>query len=30
MYSIAITYSVASLLLLGSFVYITFKMTSKK
>ena len=30
MYGIAITYAVASLLLLGGFVYVTFKMTSKK
>ena len=30
MYGIAITYAVASLLLLGGFAYITFKMTSKK
>ena len=30
MYEIAITYAVASLLLLGGFEYITFKMTSKK
>ena len=30
MYGIAITYGVVSLLLLGGFVYITFKMTSKK
>ena len=29
-YGIAITYSVVSLLLLGGFAYITFKMTSKK
>ena len=30
MYGISITYAVASLLLLGGFAYITFKMTSKK
>ena len=30
MYGIAITYGVVSLLLLGGFAYITFKMTSKK
>ena len=30
MYGIAITYAVASLLLLGGFGYITFKLTSKK
>jgi len=30
MYGIAITYAVVSLLLLGGFAYITFKMTSKK
>ena len=30
MYGIAITYGVVSLLLLGSFAYITFKITSKK
>ena len=30
MYGIAITYAVASLLLLGGFAYITFKITSKK
>ena len=30
MYGIAITYGVISLLLLGEFAYITFKMTSKK
>jgi len=30
MYGIAITYSVVSLLLLGGFAYLTFKMTSKK
>ncbi len=30
MYSIAITYAVASLLLLSGFAFITFKMTSKK
>ena len=30
MYGIAITYAAASLLLLGGFAYITFKMTSKK
>ena len=30
MYGIAITYGVVSLLLLGGFVYITFKMTSKR
>ena len=30
MYGIAITYAVASLLLLGGFAYITFKMTSRK
>ena len=29
MYGIAITYAVASLLLLGGFAYITFKITSK-
>ena len=29
-YGIAITYAVTSLLLLGGFAYITFKMTSKK
>ena len=29
MYGIAITYAVASLLLLGGFAYITFKMNSK-
>ena len=30
MYGIAITYAVASLLLLGGFAYITFKMIAKK
>jgi len=30
MYGIAITYAVVSLLLLGSFAYMTFKMNSKK
>ncbi len=30
MYGLAITYGVISLLLLGSFAYITFKITSKK
>ena len=30
MYGIAITYGVDSLLLLGGFAYITFKMNSKK
>ena len=30
MYGIAITYALASLLLLGGFEYLTFKMTSKK
>ena len=30
MYGIAITYGVVSLLLLGGFAYLTFKMTSKK
>ena len=30
MYGIAINYAVASLLLLGGFAYITFKMTSNK
>ena len=30
MYGIAITYAVASLLLLGGFAYLTFKMISKK
>ncbi len=30
MYGIAITYGVVSLLLLGAFAYITFKITSKK
>ena len=30
MYGIAITYAVASLLLLSGFAYITFKMNSKK
>ena len=30
MYGIAITYGVISLLLLGGFAYITFKMTSKR
>ena len=30
MYGIAITYGVVSLLLLGGFTYITFKMNSKK
>jgi len=30
MYGIAITYGVVSLLLLGGFAYITFKMTSKR
>ena len=30
MYGIAITYTVISLLLLGGFAYLTFKMTSKK
>ena len=30
MYGIAITYGLVSLLLLGGFAYITFKMTSKK
>jgi len=29
MYEIAITYGLASLLLLGGFAYITFKMTKK-
>ena len=29
-YGIAITYGVVSLLLLGGFAYITFKMTSKR
>ena len=29
-YGMAITYAVTSLLLLGGFAYITFKMTSKK
>ena len=29
-YGIAVTYGVVSLLLLGGFAYITFKMTSKK
>ena len=30
MYGIAISYAVISLLLLGGFAYLTFKMTSKK
>ena len=30
MYGIAVTYGVVSLLLLGGFAYITFKMTSKR
>jgi len=30
MYGLAINYGVVSLLLLGGFAYITFKMTSKK
>ena len=30
MYGLAITYGVVSLLLIGGFAYITFKMTSKK
>ena len=30
MFGIAITYGVVSLLVLGGFTYITFKMTSKK
>ena len=30
MYGIAITYGVVSLLLLGGFAYLTFKLTSKK
>ena len=30
MYGIAITYGVVSLLLLGGFAYLTFKMTSNK
>jgi len=30
MYGIAITYAVVSLLLLGGFAYMTFKMTAKK
>ena len=30
MYGIAITYAVVSLLLLGGFAYLTFKMTLKK
>lgn len=30
MYEIAITYGVVSLLLLGGFAYLTFKMTSNK
>ena len=30
MYGVAITYGVVSLLLLGGFAYITFKMTSKR
>ncbi len=30
MYGIAITYAVISLLLIGGFAYLTFKMTSKK
>ena len=30
MYGIAITYGIVSLLLIGGFAYITFKMTSKK
>ena len=30
MYGIAITYAVVSLLLLGGFAYVTFKMTSNK
>ena len=30
MYGIAITYALASLLLLGGFAYITFKITSKE
>ena len=30
MYGIAITYGVVSLLMLGGFAYITFKMTSKR
>ena len=30
MYGIAITYGVISLILLGGFAYLTFKMTSKK
>ena len=30
MYEIGITYAVVSLLLLGGFAYLTFKMTSKK
>jgi len=30
MYGIATTYGVVSLLLLGGFAYLTFKMTSKK
>jgi len=29
-YGVAITYGVVSLLLLGGFAYLTFKMTSKK
>ena len=30
MYGIAITYAIVSLLLLGGFAYLTFKMTSKE
>ncbi len=30
MYGIAITYGVVSLLVLGGFAYVTFKMTSKR
>ena len=30
MYGIAVTYGIVSLLLLGGFAYITFKMTSKE
>ena len=30
MYEIAITYGVVSLLLIGGFAYLTFKLTSKK
>ena len=30
MYGVAITYAIVSLLLLGGFAYLTFKMTSKE